>query len=146
MGLYSMQGQPHQQQGEQTAQQQTTYSRPASVVQPQHAQTPQPQHHPGYPSASISSVYQPSGNQGTPSNQPSDGLPYYAHTPYNTPGATSGYSSAGTSVPAGTARVNVRCGRACVVFMLMHSPPSITTRAGPAERESIANPAQKHPK
>lgn len=99
MGLYSMQGQPHQQQGEQTTQQ-TSFSRPASVVQPQHAQTPQSQHNPGYPSThSISSVYQPSGNQSAPSHQPSDGLPYYTHTAYNATGATSGYPSAGASCP-----------------------------------------------
>ena len=107
MGLYSMQGQPHQQQGEQTAQQPTPYSRPASVVQPQQAHAPPSQHHPGYPSASISSVYQPPGNQPTPSNQPSDGLPYYTHAAYNTTGSTSGYSSAGTSVHVPRARVDV---------------------------------------
>lgn len=107
MGLYSMQGQPHQQQGEQTAQQPTPYSRPASVVQPQQAQAPPSQHHPGYQSASISSVYQPPGNQAAPSNQPSDSLPYYTHAAYNTTGSTGGYSSAGTSISRPHARARV---------------------------------------
>lgn len=107
MGLSSMQNQPHQQQGQQTTQQQTQYPRPASVVQPQHAQAPQTQHHPSYASTqSVSSVYQSPGNQSTPSHNSSDGsIPYYAHGAYNPPGATSGYSSAGMSIsrvsPAG---------------------------------------------
>lgn len=99
MGLYSMQNQPHQPQGEQTTPQQTQYSRPASVVQPQHAQAPPPQQHPGFPSThSISSVYQTPGNQSAASQQSSDGLPYYTPTAYNANGATSGYSSAGMCI------------------------------------------------
>lgn len=98
MGLYSMQNQPHQPQGEQTTPQQTQYSRPASVVQPQQAQAPPPQQHPGFPSThSITSVYQTSGSQSATSQHSTDGLPYYTPTPYNANGATSGYSSAGTS-------------------------------------------------
>lgn len=127
MGLYSMQGQPHQQQGEQTAQQPTPYSRPASIVQPQQANAPPSQHHPGYPSASISSVYQPPGNQPTASNQPSDGLPYYTHPAYHSTGSTSGYSSAGTSLRAHASMC--RCYR--------WSPSRLRTLANMKER--IAN-------
>jgi len=68
------------------------HSRPSSVVHQHHSQAPaqqqqqQPQH---------SSAYSyPQQNQA--SNSQDHGLPYYAHpSPYSTPGATSGYTSAG---------------------------------------------------
>jgi len=68
------------------------HSRPSSVVHQQHhsqapAQQQQQQQHSG-------AYSYPQQNQA--SNSQEHGLPYYAHpSPYSTPGATSGYTSAG---------------------------------------------------
>ncbi|CAI4211048.1 unnamed protein product [Parascedosporium putredinis] len=97
MGLYPMQHQPHQQQGQQTSQQQTQYPRPSSIVQPHHSQASQnqQQHHSSYQASHpISSVYPQTSNQSGNSQTSPEGLPYYAHSTYNTPGASSGYTSA----------------------------------------------------
>ncbi|KXX72814.1 hypothetical protein MMYC01_210665 [Madurella mycetomatis] len=80
------------------------HSRPSSIVHQQHhSQTPaqqqqqqqqsqQPQHSGAYPPGH--SVYQ---QQSQASNSQDHGLPYYTHpSPYSTPGATSGYTSADT--------------------------------------------------
>ncbi|ODA83346.1 hypothetical protein RJ55_01859 [Drechmeria coniospora] len=63
--------------------------------QHQHQQTSQAQHHQGAYSSthSLPQAYQQTGNQGAASTQ--DGLGYYSHpSPYSTPGANSGYTSA----------------------------------------------------
>ncbi|KAK3310851.1 uncharacterized protein B0T15DRAFT_52191 [Chaetomium strumarium] len=70
------------------------HSRPSSIVQQQHhgqnpaqPQQPQPQHSGGYSYP----------QQGQANSSQDHGLPYYAHpSPYSTPGATSGYTSADT--------------------------------------------------
>ncbi|KAH7175522.1 hypothetical protein EDB81DRAFT_896014 [Dactylonectria macrodidyma] len=98
MGLLSMQHHPqHQQQGPPPSQH-LQHSRPPSIVHQQHqAQAhPPPQQHQGAYSSqhSLPQAYQ-TGGQAT-SNQ--DSLNYYNHpSPYSTPGATSGYTSADTS-------------------------------------------------
>ncbi|KAF5611257.1 uncharacterized protein FSUBG_2362 [Fusarium subglutinans] len=97
MGLLSMQHHPqHQQQGHPPSQH-LQHSRPPSVVHQQHHtqphQPPQQQHPSAYSSThSLPPGYQTSAQ--APSNQ--DNLNYYNHpSPYSTPGATSGYTSAG---------------------------------------------------
>lgn len=105
MVVTSMQHHTHQQQGPVPPHLQ--HSRPPSIVhQPHHSQSQaqqqpqqqpqQPQHSGAYPSGH--SVYQ---QQSQASNSQEHGLSYYAHpSPYSTPGATSGYTSAGMfSVP-----------------------------------------------
>ncbi|KAK2930039.1 hypothetical protein FoTM2_010379 [Fusarium oxysporum f. sp. vasinfectum] len=99
MGLLSMQHHPqHQQQGHPPSQH-LQHSRPPSVVHQQHHtqphQPPQQQHPSAYSSThSLPQGYQTSAQ--APSNQ--DNLNYYNHpSPYSTPGATSGYTSADTS-------------------------------------------------
>ncbi|KAG6000331.1 hypothetical protein E4U21_005568 [Claviceps maximensis] len=113
--LISLQHHPHhQQQGPPPSQQPQhhLHSRPSSIVhqqhhhqaQQQHHQTHQPQHHSlppppqhqqsAYPSShSLPQAYQ-SGNQ---PGGAQDNLGYYNHpSPYSTPGANSGYTSADT--------------------------------------------------
>ncbi|EXK34025.1 hypothetical protein FOMG_11171 [Fusarium oxysporum f. sp. melonis 26406] len=88
----------HQQQGHPPSQH-LQHSRPPSVVHQQHHtqphQPPQQQHPSAYSSThSLPQGYQTSAQP--PSNQ--DNLNYYNHpSPYSTPGATSGYTSADTS-------------------------------------------------
>ncbi|KAK7420642.1 hypothetical protein QQX98_002636 [Neonectria punicea] len=87
----------HQQQGPPPSQH-LQHSRPPSIVHQQHQQQahPPPQQHQGAYSSqhSLPQAYQ-TGGQAT-SNQ--DSLNYYNHpSPYSTPGATSGYTSADTS-------------------------------------------------
>ncbi|KAK4157004.1 hypothetical protein C8A00DRAFT_12113 [Chaetomidium leptoderma] len=87
----------HQQQG--PAPPHLQHSRPSSVVHQQHhSQTPAQQHpqHQQPPQSQHSGAYTyPQQNQA--SNSQDHGLPYYAHpSPYSTPGATSGYTSADT--------------------------------------------------
>ncbi|KAH6894160.1 hypothetical protein B0T10DRAFT_240435 [Thelonectria olida] len=97
MGLLSMQHHPqHQQQGPPPPQH--LHSRPPSIVHQQHqpqAPPPPQQHQGAYSSShSLSQAYQPSTQ--TTGNQ--ENLNYYNHpSPYSTPGATSGYTSADTS-------------------------------------------------
>ncbi|KAF5665637.1 hypothetical protein FHETE_6559 [Fusarium heterosporum] len=99
MGLLSMQHHSqHQQQGHPPSQH-LQHSRPPSVVHQQHHaqahQPPQQQHQSAYSSThSLPQGYQTSGQ--APNSQ--DNLNYYNHpSPYSTPGATSGYTSADTS-------------------------------------------------
>ncbi|PCD32871.1 hypothetical protein AU210_009107 [Fusarium oxysporum f. sp. radicis-cucumerinum] len=100
MGLLSMQHHPqHQQQGHPPSQH-LQHSRPPSVVHQQHHTQPhQPPQQQQHPSAYSSTHSLPQGYQ--TSAQPSsnqDNLNYYNHpSPYSTPGATSGYTSADTS-------------------------------------------------
>ncbi|KAH8729635.1 hypothetical protein BGZ61DRAFT_475220 [Ilyonectria robusta] len=87
----------HQQQGPPPSQH-LQHSRPPSIVHQQHqaqAHPPPQQHQSAYSSQhSLPQAYQ-TGGQAT-SNQ--DSLNYYNHpSPYSTPGATSGYTSADTS-------------------------------------------------
>lgn len=100
MGLLSMQHQPqHQQQGHTPSQQHLHNSRPSSVVQ-QHQAHAQPQQPPSAYSATshgLAPSYQ-HGSQTSSSNQ--ENIPYYNHqSPYSTPGAASGYTSAGMTAP-----------------------------------------------
>jgi hypothetical protein len=69
------------------------HSRPSSVVHQQHhSQTPAQQQPPAQQHSGAYTY--PQQNQA--SNSQDHGLPYYAHpSPYSTPGATSGYTSAG---------------------------------------------------
>lgn len=112
MGLFSMQHHPHQQQGPAPSQH-LQHSRPSSIVQ-QHAQATHPQQHAAaaYNSPhTISPVYQASGAH----NQSE--VPYYGQpSPYSTPGATSGYPSAGKS------HSRVEAHPRCFSVMLMEMP------------------------
>lgn len=95
MGLLSMQHHPHHQQQGPSPSQHLQHSRPPSIVHQQHhAQAPAPQQHQSaYSSGHSLQAYQQAASQAT-SNQ--DNLNYYNHpSPYSTPGATSGYTSAG---------------------------------------------------
>ncbi|KAK1717629.1 hypothetical protein BDP67DRAFT_487016 [Colletotrichum lupini] len=107
MGLFSMQHHPHHQpqghaptqQQQQHLQQHQQHPRPSSVVHQQHHPLAQSQQHPSYASAGhpIAPAYQQQQSQPSKAQQQhsQDGLPYYAHpSPYSTPGATSGYTSA----------------------------------------------------
>ncbi|KDN72336.1 hypothetical protein CSUB01_00019 [Colletotrichum sublineola] len=105
MGLFSMQHHPHHQpQGQAPTQQQQhlqhqQHSRPSSIVHQQHHPQAQSQQHPSYASAGhpIAPTYQQQ-SQPTSAQHSQDALPYYAHpSPYSTPGATSGYTSADQS-------------------------------------------------
>ncbi|OAA72135.1 hypothetical protein ISF_01208 [Cordyceps fumosorosea ARSEF 2679] len=100
MGLLSMQHPPHQQQQGPSPTQHLHHSRPPSIVHQQHPsqahQQQQSSHHSAYhpPSQSLPSAYQ----QGNQTGSTQDNLNYYNHpSPYSTPGATSGYTSADTS-------------------------------------------------
>ncbi len=83
------------------------HSRPPSIVHQQQHHPPGPQqqaqHPTAYPSShNIAPVYQQQTQQN--SGQHTQEIPYYPHpSPYSTPGATGGYTSAGESfpVPAG---------------------------------------------
>ncbi|KAM7222843.1 hypothetical protein V8F06_001741 [Rhypophila decipiens] len=69
------------------------HSRPSSIVHQQHHSQASAQHQPHTSYSSNHSVYQ----QQSQANSGPDGLPYYAQqSPYSTPGATSGYTSADT--------------------------------------------------
>ena len=100
MGRLSMQHHPqHQHQGPPPPQH-LQHSRPSSIVQQQHqppAHSPSSQHQGAYPSNhSLSQAYSTSAQPATGQ----DNLNYYNHpSPYSTPGATSGYTSAGTFPP-----------------------------------------------
>ncbi|KAK2007574.1 hypothetical protein LZ32DRAFT_46318 [Colletotrichum eremochloae] len=105
MGLFSMQHHPHHQpQGQAPTQQQQhlqhqQHPRPSSIVHQQHHPQAQSQQHPSYASAGhpIAPTYQQQ-SQPTSAQHSQDALPYYAHpSPYSTPGATSGYTSADQS-------------------------------------------------
>lgn len=91
----SMQHHPHPQQAHPPPQH-LHHSRPPSIVHQQHqGHHQQPAtHHSGYhqPAQSLPSAYQPGGQAANAQ----DNLNYYSHpSPYSTPGATSGYTSAG---------------------------------------------------
>ncbi|KAK4074216.1 hypothetical protein Trihar35433_3690 [Trichoderma harzianum] len=94
-----MQHQAHHQQQGHPPSQQLQHSRPPSIVHQHHQQHPQhqpPQHHQGAYSSqhTLPQAYQAS-NQATSTPE---ALNYYNHpSPYSTPGATSGYTSADTS-------------------------------------------------
>ncbi|KAL6701171.1 hypothetical protein J3F84DRAFT_142797 [Trichoderma pleuroticola] len=99
MRLLHMQHQAHHQQQGHPPSQQLQHSRPPSIVHQHHQQHPQhqpPQHHQGAYSSqhTLPQAYQAS-NQATSTPE---ALNYYNHpSPYSTPGATSGYTSADTS-------------------------------------------------
>ncbi|KAK1477827.1 ribosomal protein L24E [Colletotrichum abscissum] len=93
------QGHAPTQQQQQHLQQHQQHPRPSSVVHQQHHPQAQSQQHPSYASAGhpIAPAYQQQQSQPSNAQQQhsQDGLPYYAHpSPYSTPGATSGYTSA----------------------------------------------------
>nr|XP_036588782.1 ribosomal protein l24e [Colletotrichum truncatum]KAF6800424.1 ribosomal protein l24e [Colletotrichum truncatum] len=101
MGLFSMQHHPHHQpQGPAPTQhlQHQQHPRPSSIVHQQHHPQAQSQQHPSYASGHpIAPAYQQT-SQATNNQHSQEGLPYYAHpSPYSTPGATSGYTSADQS-------------------------------------------------
>jgi len=87
----------HQQQGQAPSHIQQQHPRSSSIVHQHHPQGPaqQTQHSTAYPSShSIPPVY-PQQAQGS-NAQHAQELPYYTHpSPYSTPGATGGYTSAG---------------------------------------------------
>lgn len=97
----SMQHHPHnpQQQG-QAASHIQPHPRPSSIVQQHHPHAPpqQPQHSSPY-SYQHQHPQQPAQTSGA---QHAQDIPYYTQqSPYSTPGATSGYTSAGESPLAG---------------------------------------------
>ena len=94
MVVSSMQHHTQQQQGPVPPHLQ--HSRPSSIVQQQHhSQTPAQQQQQPQQSPHSGTYTYPQQNQ--PNNSQDHALPYYAHpSPYSTPGATSGYTSAGT--------------------------------------------------
>ncbi|KAK8073748.1 hypothetical protein PG994_004647 [Apiospora phragmitis] len=101
MGVSSMQHHPHHSQGP-APPQHLQHPRPSSIVH-QHHQAPPPQSQQQHPSAyssthSIQPAYQSTAQAPSAQQHAQDGLPYYHHpSPYSTPGATSGYTSADTS-------------------------------------------------
>ncbi|KAI3398103.1 hypothetical protein diail_9856 [Diaporthe ilicicola] len=95
MGVFSMQHYPHQAPPPAHLQ----HHRPPSIVHQQHhpqAAPPQQSSHPsGYSSSHPSApVYQQPNQGNAAQTSTQDGLPYYQASPYSTPSATSGYTSA----------------------------------------------------
>ena len=99
-----MQHHPHQhQQGQAPTHIQPHHPRPSSIAHQQHqpqAPSQQGQHSSAYPAShSIPPAYQQQSQTSSAQQQTQQhhqDLPYYAHpSPYSTPGATSGYTSAG---------------------------------------------------
>lgn len=98
MGIFSMQHYPHQAPPPSHLQ----HHRPPSIVHQQHHPQAAPPQQPSHPSGYTSShpaapVYQQPNQGNAPQNSTQDGLPYYQASPYSTPSATSGYTSAGKS-------------------------------------------------
>ncbi|ROT35360.1 hypothetical protein SODALDRAFT_63409 [Sodiomyces alkalinus F11] len=99
---------PHHQQGpaphqhlQRQSHPQHQHPRSSSIGHPQHhsQQPSQSQNPPAYTQGhSITSPYSQPAAQANAAQSAQDGLPYYTHpSPYSTPGATSGYTSADTS-------------------------------------------------
>lgn len=98
MGIFSMQHYPHQAPPPSHLQ----HHRPPSIVHQQHHPQAAPPQQPSHPSGYASShptapVYQQPNQGNAAQNSTQDGLPYYQASPYSTPSATSGYTSAGKS-------------------------------------------------
>ncbi|KAK4192549.1 hypothetical protein QBC35DRAFT_469885 [Podospora australis] len=73
------------------------HSRPSSIHQQHHSQTPAQQQQQQSHSSAYSSGHSVYQQQAQASSAQDHSLPYYAHaSPYSTPGATSGYTSADT--------------------------------------------------
>ncbi|KAK3954007.1 hypothetical protein QBC32DRAFT_208842 [Pseudoneurospora amorphoporcata] len=143
MVVSSMQHHPHhQQQGPVPPHLQ--HSRPSSIVHQQHHnQAPQqpPQHQSAYSSGH--SVYQ----QPPQANNTQDHLPYYPHpSPYSTPGATSGYTSADTGDMMATSIRPPYPPMTSYHTPQSNSPASVASPSGHDQQRSIYGqaPSQLH--
>ncbi|KAK0628559.1 hypothetical protein B0T17DRAFT_505221 [Bombardia bombarda] len=133
----------HQQQGPVPSHLQQ-HSRPSSIVHQQHHNQapPQQQHSSGYSSGHP--VYQ---QQSQAPNAQDHGLPYYAHpSPYSTPGATSGYTSADTGDMMAAAMPRPPYPPMSYHTPQSNSPASVASSAAHDQQRSIYGqpPSQLH--